>query len=215
MQLINNALPPMPLEQRMALLRGAEHYLNRFGITSVVELTGDLPELEAFAALRDRGELTIRTRSGFGKVAVNHHLTPEFLADLDKARKLYHDDWVSANLVKFFADGVGNPPPMFYEPAEYRRLLIESTSAAIRSSHTLSGRARFTRCWMLMRNWKRPTALETAGFGWSMYSTSRRTTCPVLRSFQPSWGCNRPFVAAVLLGIAPTSSGASKKARRY
>jgi len=125
MQLINHALPPMPLEQRMALLRGAEHYLNGFGITSVVELTGDLAELEAFAALRDRGELTIRTRTGFGKVAVNHHLTPEFLADLDKARKLYHDDWVSANLVKFFADGVGNPPPMFYEPAEYRKLLIE------------------------------------------------------------------------------------------
>jgi len=125
MQLINNALPPMPLEQRMALLRDAEHYLNRFGITSVVELTGDLPELEAFAALRDRGELTIRTRTGFGKVAVNHHLTPDFLADLDKARKLYHDDWVSANLVKFFADGVGNPPPMFYDPAEYRTLLIE------------------------------------------------------------------------------------------
>ena len=125
MQLINNALPPMPLDQRMALLRDAEHYLNRFGITSVVELTGDLPELEAFAALRDRGELTIRTRTGFGKVAVNHHLTPEFLAGLDKARKLYHDDWVSANLVKFFADGVGNPPPMFYDPAEYRRLLIE------------------------------------------------------------------------------------------
>ena len=125
MQLINNALPPMPLEQRVDLLRGAEHYLNRFGITSVVELTGDLAELEAFAALRDRGELTIRTRTGFGKVAVNHHLTPEFLADLDKARKLYHDDWVSANLVKFFADGVGNPPPMFYDPAEYRKLLIE------------------------------------------------------------------------------------------
>jgi predicted amidohydrolase YtcJ len=125
MQLINNALPPMPLEQRMALLRDAEHYLNTFGITSVVELTGDLPELEAFAALRDRGQLTIRTRTGFGKVAVNHHLTPEFLADLDKARKLYHDDWVSANLVKFFSDGVGNPPPMFYDPAEYRKLIIE------------------------------------------------------------------------------------------
>jgi predicted amidohydrolase YtcJ len=125
MQLINNALPPMPLEQRMALLRDAEHYLNRFGITSVVELTGDLAELEAFAALRDRGELTIRTRTGFGKVAVNHHLTPDFLADLDRARKLYHDEWVSANLVKFFADGVGSPPHMFYDPAEYRKLLIE------------------------------------------------------------------------------------------
>ena len=125
MQLINNALPLMPLEQRMSLLRDAEHFLNSFGITSVVELTGDLPELEAFAALRDRGELTLRTRTAFGKVGVNHHLTPQFLSDLDKARKTYHDDWVSANLVKFFSDGVGNPPPMFYDPAEYRKLIIE------------------------------------------------------------------------------------------
>jgi len=125
MQLINNALPPMPLQQRMDLLRQAGHYLNRFGITSVVELTGDLPELEAFAALRDRGELTLRTKTGFGKVAVNHHLTADFLADLDKARRTYHDEWVSANLVKFFSDGVGSPPPMFYEPAEYKKLVIE------------------------------------------------------------------------------------------
>lgn len=125
MQLINNALPPMPLGQRMDLLRRAEHNLNSFGITAVVELTGDLPELEAFAALRDRGELTLRTRTAFGKVAINHHLTPEFLAELDKARKTYHDDWVSANLVKFFSDGVGNPPPMFYDPAEYKKLVIE------------------------------------------------------------------------------------------
>lgn len=125
MQLINNALPPMPLDHRMALLREAEHYLNSFGITSVVELTGDPAELEAFAALRDRGELTVHTRTGFGKVAVNHHFTPAFFDDLEKARSLYHDDWVSANLVKFFADGVGNPPPMFYAPADYKKLVIE------------------------------------------------------------------------------------------
>jgi predicted amidohydrolase YtcJ len=125
MQLINNALPPMPLETRMSLLREAAHYLNSFGITSVVEVTGDTPELEAFAALRDRGQLTVRTRSAFGKVAVNHHPTPEFFAELDKARKLYHDDWVSANLVKLFSDGVGNPPPQFYDPADYRKLITE------------------------------------------------------------------------------------------
>jgi len=125
MQLINNALPAMPIEQRVELLRGAERYLNGFGITSVVELTGDLGELEAFAALRDLGELTLHTKTAFGKVAVNHHLTPEFLADLDKARRTYHDDWVSANLVKFFSDGVGNPPPMFYDPAKYKKLVIE------------------------------------------------------------------------------------------
>ena len=109
-----------------ACLRDASHYLNRFGITSVVNATGSLPEIELYAALRDRGELTVRTRNLFGAVAVNHHLTPQFLVDLEKARSQYHDDWVSANLVKFFADGgSGMIPPLTYEPAEYKKLVME------------------------------------------------------------------------------------------
>lgn len=113
-------------DEKLALLRDASHFLNQFGITSVVNASGDLREIELYAALRDRGQLTVRTRTAFGAVAVNHHLTPEFLADLDKARTLYHDDWVSANLVKFFVDGgTGLVPPLTYEPAEYRKLVLE------------------------------------------------------------------------------------------
>ena len=68
----------------------------------------------------------MRTKTSFGAVAVNHHLTPEFLADLEKARTLYHDDWVSANLVKFFVDGgTGLVPPLTYQPAEYKNLVLE------------------------------------------------------------------------------------------
>jgi predicted amidohydrolase YtcJ len=125
MQLVNRALPARPLDEELALLRDAVHYLNRYGITSIVNATGDLHEIELYGKLRDRGELTAHTRTAFGAVAVNHHLTPEFLADLDKARTTYHDEWVSANLVKFFSDGVGNPPPMFYDPAEYKKLVLE------------------------------------------------------------------------------------------
>jgi len=116
----------LPREEKLAMLRDASHYLNRFGITSVVNATGSLDEIELYAALRDRGELTVRTRTSFGAVAANHHLTPEFLAGLEKARTQYHDDWVSANLVKFFADGgSGLIPPLTYEPAEYKKLVME------------------------------------------------------------------------------------------
>ena len=114
------------VEEKLALLRGASEHLNSYGITSVTNATGDLAEIQLYAALRDRGQLTVRTRTAFGAVAVNHHLTPEFLADLEKARTLYHDDWVSANLVKFFVDGgTGLIPPLTYEPAEYKRLVLE------------------------------------------------------------------------------------------
>jgi predicted amidohydrolase YtcJ len=116
----------LPREEKLAMLRDASRYLNRFGITSVVNATGSLPEIELYAALHARGELTVRTRTAFGAVAVNQHLTPQFLADLEKARTEYHDDWVSANLVKFFADGgSGLIPPLTYQPAEYQKLVLE------------------------------------------------------------------------------------------
>jgi predicted amidohydrolase YtcJ len=127
MELVERAVfAALSRDEKLALLRDASHYLNTFGITSVVNATGSLPEIELYAALRDRGELTVRTRNSFGAIAVNHHLTSQFLADLEKARTQYHDDWVSANLVKFFSDGgSGMIPPLTYEPAEYKKLVME------------------------------------------------------------------------------------------
>jgi predicted amidohydrolase YtcJ len=127
MEIVERAVfAAVPREEKLAMLREASHFLNRYGITSVVNGTGSLAELELYAELRDRGQLTVRTRTSFGAVAVNHHLTPEFLADLEKARTLYHDDWVSANLVKFFADGgSGMIPPLTYTPDEYKKLVLE------------------------------------------------------------------------------------------
>ena len=53
------------------------------------------------------------------------------------ARQLYsHDDWVSANLVKFFADGqrTGLIPPLVYSARDYEHLVMELDShAAFRS----------------------------------------------------------------------------------
>ncbi len=119
-------LARIPVEEKIAMLQSASRYLNSFGITSVVNATGDLAEIKLYAALRDRGALTVRTRTAFGAVAVPHHLTPQFLADLEEARRLYHDDWVSADLVKFFADGsTGLVPPLVYVPADYDTLVME------------------------------------------------------------------------------------------
>ena len=119
----------VPVEQQLTLLEAASHYLNSLGITSVVNATGDLAELALYGTLRDRGTLTVRTRTSFGSVAVQHHLTPRFLEDLEHARQLYHDDWVSANLVKFFADGAtGLIPPLVYNAHDYETLVMELDS---------------------------------------------------------------------------------------
>jgi predicted amidohydrolase YtcJ len=119
-------LRTLSLKEKLALLRDAMHYLNQFGITSVVNATGDLEEIELYGMLRDRGELTVRTRTAIGAVGVPHHLTPELLNELDTARTRFHDEWVSANLVKFFVDGSsGMYPPLVYRASEYRALVLE------------------------------------------------------------------------------------------
>jgi predicted amidohydrolase YtcJ len=116
----------VPLEEKLAMVQAATRYLNSLGITSVVNATGNLAEIELYGALRDRGTLTVRTRTSFGSVAVQHHLTAGFLADLERARQLYHDEWVSANLVKFFADGgTGLIPPLVYTAHDYETLVME------------------------------------------------------------------------------------------
>ena len=126
-ELIERAvLKQLSTEEKLLLVRDASHYLNSLGITSVVNATGDLSEIELYGTLRDRGELTVRTRTSFGAVAVPHKLTAGFLADLETARTRFHDEWVSANLIKFFADGsTGLIPPLVYKPAEYRALVLE------------------------------------------------------------------------------------------
>jgi predicted amidohydrolase YtcJ len=126
MQLADRAVEArVPVDEKLAMIEAATHYLNSFGITSVVNATGDLAEIRLYAMLRDRGALTVRTRTSFGAVAVAHHLTPSFLADLDEARRTYHDEWVAANLVKFFADGgTGLYPPLIYTPQDYAALVM-------------------------------------------------------------------------------------------
>jgi hypothetical protein len=126
MQLAGAAASRIPVDAQLAMLKDAGAYLNSLGITSVVNATGDLAEIKLYATLRDRGQLTVRTRTAFGAVAVQHHLTPALLADLDQARTLYHDDWVAANLVKFFSDGsTGLVPPLVYVARDYRALVFE------------------------------------------------------------------------------------------
>jgi predicted amidohydrolase YtcJ len=123
MEIVEQALPDPPVDVKFEWLRQAMRYLNQFGITSATMATGSLADIELLGKMRDRGLLTLRTRTAFGAVAVNHHLTPKFLADLDRARGGYHDAWVSANLVKFFSDGLTDPP--IYKPEEFKKLVVE------------------------------------------------------------------------------------------
>jgi predicted amidohydrolase YtcJ len=137
MEVMEQALPDLPLDEKLEIFCAGEQYLNSLGITSVVLATGGLKDLAAYDALRKRGMLTLRTRQAFGAVAVNHHWTPQFLADLEKARTTYHDDWISANMVKFFMDGAPSAP--LYTTQEYAHIVGELDKRGFQvMSHALS-----------------------------------------------------------------------------
>lgn len=122
-EVMERALPPMPMDEQVRILKVGERYLNSFGVTSAVVLTGGLDDLRALDVLRKQGDLTLRVRQSFAQVAVNHHMTPQFFADLETARSTWHDDWLSANIVKFFMDG--DPTPPLYKAQDYNALIKE------------------------------------------------------------------------------------------
>lgn len=118
------ALKMLSRDELLARLREGALYLNRYGITSVMNATGTLPELDLYGTLRDRNQLTIRLHMAFGQVSVPHELTPAFLHDLETASSRYHDDWLSAGSIKFFADGVSDGKGI-YTPAQLQTLMLE------------------------------------------------------------------------------------------
>jgi predicted amidohydrolase YtcJ len=123
MSLVERALRKQPLSEQMAWMRESLRHMNSYGITGVTNATGGTEELAIYAALRDRGELTVRTKTAFGVVGFNHVHDSKFFDELEKARTTYNDRWVSANLVKFFADGAGTGS--LYKPEDYKKLVRE------------------------------------------------------------------------------------------
>ena len=57
-------------DEKLRFLADASLEMSRYGVTSVVNATGNLEEIELYGILRDRGQLTVRTKTSFGAVAV-------------------------------------------------------------------------------------------------------------------------------------------------
>jgi len=117
-------------------------FANRHGITGVINATGDAAEMDLYEQLHQRGELTVRTTTSFAEdVGVRHTLSREELADFESARQRFHDDWVRAGVIKFFADGViethtaamlapyanlpGEKGNTLYTPEEFKQYFLE------------------------------------------------------------------------------------------
>jgi predicted amidohydrolase YtcJ len=87
---------------RAKVLRGLRHCAAR-GITSMVNMDGNLYTLDLLDGLRAKGNLLARVKVPF-------HFKPEMdLSALDRAEEMrarFDDDWLSSGFVKMFMDGV-------------------------------------------------------------------------------------------------------------
>ena len=106
---IRGAIPPKPMQQRLAEARAALTQLREQGVTTIHDIT-PAEQMHVFQELRRRGELTVRV-----------YARPT-LDKWDELRTLgirhgFGDEWIRIGGLKGFVDGImGNSTARFYEP---------------------------------------------------------------------------------------------------
>jgi predicted amidohydrolase YtcJ len=107
---VRRAIPLPSHEGRLQAFRAGLKAANQVGLVRVHSAGGvsiassDLDNADLLAELRHAGELTVR-------MYLAYRLNPPAVTDhdlqaMEKARKRYQDDWISAGAAKFFLDGV-------------------------------------------------------------------------------------------------------------
>lgn len=104
MGLVARAIPDDTPEEILEKARAALKHAGSLGVTSIQDMTASPRELEAYRALRARGELTARIYS------IQNHGGP-----MSGGRG--GDDWIRTGARKLFADGsMGSATAAFFEP---------------------------------------------------------------------------------------------------
>lgn len=101
--LVSRLLPGYSTQERIGAARRALAEANRFGITSITDASAGTEYLEAYRALDDLNQLTARVYAAIG---VEDNPIAGETSRLVELRRRYTGSRLSANTVKFFADGV-------------------------------------------------------------------------------------------------------------
>ncbi|HKR86394.1 MAG TPA: amidohydrolase [Terriglobales bacterium] len=108
--IVRRAIPDPGREAKLRALRAGLKHANELGITRVHVMggvnpgEGDLNDAGLLEELRKDGELTVRFYLAYR--VEPPRVTDEQIAEIERARERYHDDWIAAGGVKFFLDGV-------------------------------------------------------------------------------------------------------------
>ncbi len=108
MELVRQHIPPITDEQRREALLQAMRHANRYGVTSVHDMS-EPADLACFANARDAGQATVRIRSFIS--------AEDWAPHFDTARGFHNDDWVTVAGFKGFLDGsLGSRTAHMHEP---------------------------------------------------------------------------------------------------
>ena len=137
--LVRKVIPEPTREERLKALRAGLVEARSHGVTRIHSAGGDFEYFDLYDELRKNGELTARFYVSYFLDPPG--LTPEIRSSLEKARATYHDEWLSAGVVKTMLDGVveshtaamltpyaDNPAikgKTFWEPAQYQATVTE------------------------------------------------------------------------------------------
>ena len=108
MELVDRVLPPRTIAQDVDSLAAAARLAVRHGLTSVQEAGGGRKQFEIYRSLRASGKSMVRIRLGLRMEPGLAMADWERRLNDDEAAALPHrgDPWISAGIVKAFADGV-------------------------------------------------------------------------------------------------------------
>ena len=154
--LIAKVTPKPTREERLDALRKGIHEANRVGLTRVHSAGGDFEYLDLFDEVRKSGDLTLRFYMAY--FLDPPELKSEQLAKIEEARRTYHDDWISAGVVKTMLDGVveahtaamltpySDDPTqtgkLFWEPQKYKQSVAEMDKRGLQIfTHAIGTRA--------------------------------------------------------------------------
>ena len=138
-ELVGKFVPKPTRQERLAALRKGMQEANKVGLVRVHSAGGDFEWLDLYDELRRNGELTVRQYIAY--FFDPPELTAEGIEKAEKARRTYHDDWISGGAVKTMLDGVveshtaamlqpySDDPKesgkLFWDPAKYRQAVLE------------------------------------------------------------------------------------------
>jgi predicted amidohydrolase YtcJ len=103
MEIVRRVIPQPSREEKLRALRAGLREANRHGLTSVVNASGSLEEMQLYDDLRRGGKLTVRMTTA---LMMEPQLTEKTLAMYEEGRRRFQDEWVRGGVIKAFMDGV-------------------------------------------------------------------------------------------------------------